>query len=85
VGNELYKINKGKLLAIEKVGSDFMVSKFVDPKKRKNNAIFWRNNIGSRKGVKSPFGNEDSLKTTSVKGQKFKLTHLDMNTGELIN
>lgn len=85
VGNELYKINKGKLLAIEKVGSGFMLSKFVDPKKRKNNAIFWRNNIGSRIGVKNPFGNEDSLKTTSVKGQKIKLTHLDMNTGELIN
>ena len=85
VGNELYKISKGKLLAIEKVGSGFMLSKFVDPKRRKNNAIFWRNNIGSRKGVKNPFGNKDILKTTSVKGQKFTLTHLDMKTGELIN
>jgi len=85
VGNELYKISKGKLLAIEKVGSGFMLSKFVDPKRRKNNAIFWRNNIGSRKGVKNPFGNKVSLKTTSVKGQKIKLTHLDMKTGELIN
>jgi hypothetical protein len=85
VGNELYKINKGKLLAIEKVGSCFMLSKFVDPKLRKNNAIFWRNNIGSRKGVKNPFDIEDVLKTTSVKVQKIKLTHLDMNTGELIN
>ena len=85
VGNELYKINKGKLLAIEKMGNGFMLSKYVDPKQRKNNALFWRNNIGSRKGVKNPFGNKDSLKSTSVKGQKFKLTHLDMNTGELIN
>lgn len=87
VANELYVIRNGKLLPAEAVGGNLVLSKYIDPDTRKNNAAFWRMNIGSQMqehDAGNPFSNRyvielDNYRNRGVKGEAKKL---NAETGE---
>lgn len=85
IHNELYKFVDGGLYAIEQLGNGFILSKYKDYKTRKNNANFWRANVGSRMGNANPYDDKHIIRVPALISNDLKIeaTHLDMNTGKL--
>lgn len=85
VNNELYRYKNGQLYAIEKEGEGFTLSKYIDFRRRKNQAFFWRRYIGERQGDNNPF-NDAHIYRTSINGSpdiKIEAALIDMTTGEI--
>jgi len=82
-GNELYKYSNGSIVPIEKLDNGFFLSKYVDPKLRKNHASFWRNNIGNKTDTHNPFDNKYNVTVKIKNGLEFQATRIDMRTGNL--
>lgn len=84
INNELYKFENGQLYAIEKNAAKdgFSLSKYIDYRRRKNQALFWRKNIGSRQGDDNPY-NDAHIYRTQAGMLKIETTQLDIATGEL--
>ncbi len=87
INNELYRCQDGQLYAIEKDGNGFALSKYLDYRSRKNQAMFWRRFIGERQGDNNPFndahvyraslGNDSSAKAEAIR--------LNMSSGNIDN
>ena len=82
-GNELYRYSNGNIVPIEKLDNGFLLSRYVDPKLRKNHASFWRNNIGNKTDTNNPFDNKYNVKVKTKNGLEFQATRIDMRTGNL--
>lgn len=85
VGNELYKFSDGELYAIEKGKSQFLVSKYLDFRTRKNQALFWRQRLGNSQNDNNPFDDRHIFRAAIDKGSSVTIeaTKLDNKTGEL--
>lgn len=85
VNNELYRYQNGQLYAIEKEGQGFTLSKYIDFRRRKNQAFFWRRYVGERQGDNNPF-NDAHIYRTSINGSpdiKIEAALIDMNNGNI--
>ncbi|WP_153799692.1 hypothetical protein [Foetidibacter luteolus] len=94
IRNEIYVLDKGLLIPIEKKDTSFFASATIDPEVRKNQAVFWRR---SMKNINSkdcnPFSkmassNNESESNTTIqrKGEaeaKLDYGKLDMFSGKL--
>lgn len=85
INNELYRYKNGQLYAIEKDGNSFTLSKYLDFRNRKNQAIFWRRYIGELQGDPNPFNDAHvyRIETKLDPAIKIEATHLDMATGDI--
>jgi hypothetical protein len=90
VANELYVLQDGVLVPAEAVGYNLVLSKYIDPDVRKNNGVFWRNNVGNRFSTHeagNPFDNRYVIKLQNyrnkgISGEAVKL-NADTGTPEL--
>lgn len=85
INNELYRYQDGQLYAIEKDGSSFTLSKYLDYRTRKNQAFFWRRYIGKRQGDDNPFNDAHVYRTALNINPSIKVeaTQLNMATGTI--
>lgn len=86
VNNELYFYTDSQLYPIEKSGNSFYMAKYLKPRTRKNQAIYWRKIIGSRQGDTNPFNDAHILRRTvpTAKNVSLEATHLDFDTEDFI-
>ncbi len=84
-GNELYIFQEGQLYPIEKYSGGFYLSKYINPLKRKNQAIYWRRRIGALQGDNNPFDDAHIYRAPAIpsSGLKLETTYLDMKSGQL--
>ncbi|ANI90117.1 hypothetical protein A9P82_12985 [Arachidicoccus ginsenosidimutans] len=83
--NELYVYVDGQLYPIEKNGTGFYLSKYIDFTKRTNQAVYWRNKIGNFQGDTNPF-NDNHVYRVPLSGSssiKTEALRIDMQTGKL--
>ncbi|MGN7785984.1 hypothetical protein ACTJIJ_15755 [Niabella sp. 22666] len=86
--NEVYVFRGGKLYAVEAMGNNLVISKYLNPQRRMNNAMFWRNNVGNRFSLpedSNPFDNSYVIKLENyhkknITGEAVKI---NADTGEL--
>ncbi|MGN7787358.1 hypothetical protein ACTJIJ_22680 [Niabella sp. 22666] len=85
VGNELYIYNNNKLYPVEAKGNNLVLSKYIDPESRGNNARFWRMNVANRLegSNKNPFDNINELWLPNYrnKGINGEATKINADTG----
>jgi hypothetical protein len=82
--NELYMLENGKLIPVERSASSIALSRFKEPASRSNQAIFWRNYIGRQSGNNNPFKERKTASATkSVSPVYAEATRVDMETGLL--
>ncbi|WPV66933.1 hypothetical protein [Chitinophaga sp. LS1] len=83
--NELYKYEDGKLISIERDGEGIILSRYQEPKKRKNQAFYWRRLAANGwPNDTNPFCREQSVFVKHGQGdQRPVATRIDMATGEL--
>lgn len=85
VHNELYVYHDNKLYPVEAVGNNLVFSKFIDPDTRKNNAAFWRLNVGEKLSGKyrNIFDNVNTLviKNYLGKGLNGEAVKINADTG----
>lgn len=82
VGNELYLYKNKRLYAVESRGNNFIFSKYIDPKHRKNNATFWSNNVGSKfKELEdnNPFDNRNVIQIDNYRGKGIRGEAIKIN------
>ncbi|MBO9596040.1 MAG: hypothetical protein J7599_24265 [Niabella sp.] len=87
-GGELYLYKDGILYPCEAIGNNLVISKYIDPARRKNHGRFWRSNIGERFNEledANPFDNKyvisiNNYRQTKAKGEAIKI---NADTGEL--
>jgi hypothetical protein len=86
INNELYFYADGQLYPIEKSGNSFYMAKYLEPRTRKNQAIYWRKIIGSRQGDTNPYNDAHILRRTvpTAKNVSLEATHLDFDTQDFI-
>lgn len=85
--NEVYVFNSGKLYAVEAIGSNLVVSKYLNPQRRINNAMFWSNYVGNRFSSsedRNPFDNRyavalENYQKKNISGEAIKI---NADTGE---
>lgn len=85
INNELYRYQDGQLYAIEKDGNSFTLSKYIDYRRRKNQAFFWRRYIGKRQGNDNPFNDAHVYRAALNINPAIKVeaTQLNMATGTI--
>jgi hypothetical protein len=86
VNNELYFFADGQLYPIEKSGNTFYMAKYLEPRTRKNQAIYWRKIIGARQGDTNPYNDAHVLRKTvpTAKNVSLEATHLDFDKEDFI-
>lgn len=88
MSGEQYVYTEGQLIPIEKSGKGIIISRFQKPEIRRNQAIYWRNLMGSTADT-NPFGrsqNKKAKKHKALSGKKEQpvATSIDVETGELL-
>lgn len=86
--NELYIFKNGKLYAAEAIGNNLVISKYINPQRRLNNARFWRDNIGKWFNVwedSNPFDNRYAIQISDYKKKNIigEAIKINADTGEL--
>lgn len=85
VHNKLCVYQDNKLYPVEAIGNILVFSKFIDPDRRKNNASFWRLNVGEKLPGKyrNIFDNANTLVLTNYhsKGLKGEAVKINTDTG----
>jgi len=84
VNNELYFYSAGQLYPIEKAGNGFYIAKYLEPRTRRNQAIYWRKYIGKWQGDENPYNNAQVLKRSAGKDIAIEATHLDFDLEDFI-
>ena len=89
VNNELYFYNAGQLYPIEKSANGFYLAKYLEPRTRRNQAIYWRKFIGKWQDDENPYGNAHVVKKSAAKdivGKEIAIeaTHLDFDLEDFI-
>ncbi|MFT4093042.1 MAG: hypothetical protein QM640_05330 [Niabella sp.] len=80
--NELYICSGNKLYPVEARGNTLVLSKYVDEITRKNNATFWRSNVGARlsNDYGNPFDNLNVLQVSNYRGRGVQGEAIKINT-----
>jgi hypothetical protein len=86
ISNELYFYTDGQLYPIEKSGNTFYMAKYLEPRTRKNQAIYWRQIIGARQGDTNPYNDDHELlkKVPTAENISLEATHLDFDKNDFI-
>lgn len=86
ISNELYFYADGQLYPIEKSGNTFYMAKYLEPRTRKNQAIYWRQIIGARQGDTNPYNDAHELlkKVPTAENISLEATHLDFDKNDFI-
>jgi hypothetical protein len=86
ISNELYFYADGQLYPIEKSGNTFYMAKYLEPRTRKNQAIYWRQIIGARQGDTNPYNDAHELlkKVPTAENISLEATHLDFDKKDFI-
>jgi len=86
VNNELYFYTEGQLYPIEKLGNTFYIAKYLEPRTRKNQAIYWRKIIGSKQGDTNPYNDAHVLRKAvpTAKNVSLEATHLDFDQEDFV-
>src|SRR5690606_25762446 len=81
VNNELYFYTDGQLYPIEKSGNTFYMAKYLEPRTRKNQAIYWRRYVGAKQTDHNPYNDAHVLRKNvlTAKGVSLEATHLDFD------
>lgn len=81
VNNELYFYASGQLYPIEKSGNTFYAAKYLEPKTRRNQALYWRQYVGKWQGDNNPYNNVHVLRksTPAAANVSLEATHLDFD------
>lgn len=84
INNELYYYSSDQLYPIEKSGNTFYLAKYLEPKTRKNQAMYWRGYIGSKQSDNNPYNDAHVLRraVSTVKGLSLEATHMDFDLAE---
>lgn len=84
IGTELYKFDEGYLYPIEKDGNFFVLSKYLNPMKRQNQAYFWRQAIGDRLTNDNPYDDRFIIRKPVGKDEiTLEAIKIDRNTVEI--
>jgi|GEM_PF-3450108 len=82
---EMYILKNGKLLPIEVVGKEIVISRYYDPAKRNNQGMYYREYLGVSLISNNPFSHSNIV-TVPVRdkpsGDSPEATRIDMLTGE---
>lgn len=86
INNELYFYTEGQLYPIEKSGNTFYIAKYLEPRTRKNQAIYWRKIIGSKQGDTNPYNDAHVLRKVvpTAKNVSLEATHLDFDQEDFV-
>lgn len=84
INNELYYYSSDQLYPIERSGNTFYLAKYLEPKTRKNQAMYWRGYIGSKQSDNNPYNDAHVLRraVSTVKGLSLEATHMDFDLAE---
>lgn len=84
-GHEIYKLEAGRLVPIEKSGNGFVLSRYLDYRTRKNQALAWRMAVGSSwPNDNNPYERKRAETLRGFLGKKAPVaTRLDLLSGEL--
>lgn len=85
--NELYIFKNGKLYATEAIGNNLVISKYINPQRRVNNAKFWRDNLGKQFILwedSNPFDNRYTIRLSNYQKKNIigEAIKVNADTGE---
>lgn len=81
INNELYYYTSGQLYPIERSANTFYIAKYLEPRTRRNQAIYWRMYVGKGQGDVNPYNDVHVLrkKVDSQNNVALEATHLDVD------
>ncbi len=86
LNNELYFYTLGQLYPIEKSGNTFYMAKYLEPRTRRNQAIYWRMYVGKWQGDINPYNDAHVLRKSADAEKQILIeaTHLDFDLQDFI-